>query len=153
MKKKFIKILLFLLVLSCGFSPVNIKNQKPIAFTKIEINGEKEVVFDLERKLKLQINEKDDRGYLLKAQIFQSSETSATDSRGIATEENLKLNFTFQVFDKNNTVIYQDNLFKDKKISISDNMNNNQQIRNSEKRILLDGLVDIISFRLIANLN
>jgi len=153
MKKKFIKILLFLLVLSCGFSPVNIKNQKPIAFTKIEITGEKEVVFDLERKLKLQINEKDDRGYLLKAQIFQSSETSATDSRGIATEENLKLNFTFQVFDKNNTVIYQDNLFKDKKISISDNMNNNQQIRNSEKRILLDGLVDIISFRLIANLN
>jgi len=153
MKIKFINILLFLLLVNCGFSPVNIKNQKPIAFTKIEITGEKEVVFDLERKLKLQINEKDDRGYILKAQIFQSSDTSATDSRGIATEENLKLNFTFQVFDKNNTVLYQDNLFKDKKISIGDNMNNNQQIRNSEKRILLDGLADIISFRLRANLN
>ena len=153
MKIKFINILLFLLLFNCGFSPVNIKNQKPIAFTKIEITGEKEVVFDLERKLKLQINEKDDRGYILKAQIFQSSDTSATDSRGIATEENLKLNFTFQVFDKNNTVLYQDNLFKDKKISIGDNMNNNQQIRNSEKRILLDGLADIISFRLRANLN
>ncbi len=132
-------------------SILKIKNL--IAFTKIEITGEKEVVFDLERKLKLQVNEKDDRGYILKAQVFQSSETSATDSRGIATEENLKLNFTFQVFDKNNTVLYQDNLFKDKKISIGDNMNNNQQIRNSEKRILLDGLVDIISFRLRANLN
>jgi len=153
MKIKFINILLFLLLVNCGFSPVNIKNQKPIAFTKIEITGEKEVVFDLERKLKLQINEKDDRGYILKAQIFQSSDTSATDSRGIATEENLKLNFTFQVFDKNNTVLYQDNLFKDKKISIGDNMNNNQQIRNSEKRVLLDGLADIISFRLRANLN
>jgi len=153
MKKKFLNILFFLLILNCGFSPVNIKNQKPIAFTKIEITGEKEIVFDLERKLKLQINEKDDRGYILKAQVFQSSETSVTDSRGIATEENLKLNFTFQVFDRNNTVIYQDNLFKDKKITISDNMNNNQQIRNSEKRILLDGLVDIISFRLRTNLN
>jgi len=153
MKKKFLNILFFLLILNCGFSPVNIKNQKPIAFTKIEITGEKEVVFDLERKLKLQINEKDDRGYILKAQVFQTSDTSATDSRGIATEENLKLNFTFQVFDKNNTVFYQDNLFKDKKISIGDNMNNNQQIRNSEKRILLDGLADIISFRLKANLN
>jgi len=153
MKKKFLNILFFLLVLNCGFSHVNIKNQKPITFTKIEITGEKEVVFDLERKLKLQINEKDDRGYILKAQVFQSSETSATDNRGIATEENLKLNFTFQVFDKNNTLLYQDNLFKFKKILISDNMNNNQQIRNSEKRVLLDGLVDIISFRLRANLN
>jgi len=152
-KKKFLNILFFFLVLNCGFSPVNIKNQKTIEFAKIEITGEKEIVFDLERKLKLQINEKNDQGYIFKAQVFQTSETSATDSRGIATEENLKLNFTFQVFDKNNTVLYQDNLFKDKKISISDNINNNQQIRNSEKRILLDGLVDIISFRLRANLN
>jgi len=153
MKNKIIIITIFLLLFSCGFSPINQKNQKPLAFTKIEITGEKEVVFDLERKLRLQVNEKDNRGYMLKAQVFQSSETSATDSRGIATEENLKLNFTFQVFDKNNTILYQDNLFKDKKISISDNMNNNQQIRNSEKIILLDGLVDIISFRLRANLN
>jgi len=153
MKKIFLSTLFFLLLINCGFSPINFKSQKPIAFTKVEITGEKEVVFDLERKLKLQVNEKDDRGYILKAQVFQSSETSATDSRGIATEENLKLNFTFQVFDKNNTILYQDNLFKDKKISIGDNMNNNQQIRNSEKRILLDGLVDIISFRLRANLN
>jgi len=110
-------------------------------------------VFDLERKLKLQINEKNDRGYILKAQVFQTSETSGTDSRGIATEEKLKLNFTFQIFDKNNTIIYQDNLSKDKKILISDNMNNNQQIRDSEKRILLESLIDIISFRLRANLN
>jgi len=153
MKKIFLSTLFFLLLINCGFSPINLKSQKPIAFTKIEITGEKEVVFDLERKLKLQVNEKDDRGYILKAQVFQSSETSATDSRGIATEENLKLNFTFQIFDKNNTILYQDNLFKDKKILIGDNMNNNQQIRNSEKRILLDGLVDIIGFRLRANLN
>jgi len=152
-KKKFLNILFFLLILNCGFSPVNIKNEKPIEFTKIEITGEKEVVFDLERKLKLQINEKNDRGYILKAQVFQSSEASATDSRGIATEENLKLNFTFQVFDKNNTLIYQDNLFKDTKISISDNMNNNQQIRNSEKRVLLDNLINIINFKLRSNLN
>jgi len=153
MKKIFFSALFFLLLINCGFSPINLKSQKPITFNRIEIIGEKEVVFDLERKLKLEINEKDDRGYILKAQVFQSSETSSTDSRGIATEENLKLNFTFQVFDKNNAVLYQDNLFKDKKISIGDNMNNNQQIRNSEKRILLDGLVDIISFRLRANLN
>jgi len=153
MKKKFFSILFFLLLVNCAFSPVNIKNQKPVTFAKIEIIGEKEIIFDLEKKLKLQINEKDDRGYILKAQVFQSSETSATDSRGIATEENLKLNFTFQVYDKSNTILYQDNLFKNKKISISDNMNNNQQIRDSEKRILLDGLVDIISFRLKANLN
>ena len=153
MKKKFLNILLFLLILNCGFSPVNVQNQKPIEFTKIEITGEKEIVFDLERKLKLQINEKNDRGYILKAQVFQTSETSGTDSRGIATEEKLKLNFTFQIFDKNNTIIYQDNLSKDKKILISDNMNNNQQIRDSEKRILLESLIDIISFRLRANLN
>jgi len=153
MKEKFFSFLFFLLIIGCGFSPVNLQNQKPITFSKIEIIGEKEVVFDLEKKLKLQSNDRDNKGYILKAQIFQSSETSATDSRGIAIEENLKLNFSFQVFDKNNTILYQDSVFKDKKISIEDNMNNNQQIRDNEKKILLDSLANIISFRLRANLN
>ncbi len=153
MKKKFLNILFLLTLINCGFSPVNVKNQKPLVFTKVEIIGEKEMVFDLEKKLRLQTNEKDERGYILKAQVFQSSETSARDSRGIATEESLKLNFTFQVFDKKNIIIYQDNFFKDKRISIGDDMNNNQQIRNNEKRILLDGIVDIVNFRLKANLN
>jgi len=153
MKKISFISLLFLFVFSCGFSPINLKNQKPLTFAKIEITGEKEIVFDLEKKLNLTVNEKDERGYIFKAQVFQSLETSATDNRGIATQENLKLNFTFQVFDKNNTVLYQDNLFKDKKISITDNMNSNQQIRNAEKKILLDSLVDIISFSLRVNLN
>jgi len=153
MKKISFISLLFLFVFSCGFSPIYLKNQKPLTFAKIEITGEKEIVFDLEKKLNLTVNEKDERGYIFKAQVFQSLETSATDNRGIATQENLKLNFTFQVFDKNNTVLYQDNLFKDKKISITDNMNSNQQIRNAEKKILLDSLVDIISFSLRVNLN
>jgi len=153
MKKISFISLLFLFVFSCGFSPIYLKNQKPLTFAKIEITGEKEIVFDLEKKLNLTVNEKEKRGYIFKAQVFQSLETSATDNRGIATQENLKLNFTFQVFDKNNTVLYQDNLFKDKKISITDNMNSNQQIRNAEKKILLDSLVDIISFSLRVNLN
>jgi len=153
MRKKFFNIFLFLLISSCGFSPVYLKDQKPITFVKIEISGEKEVVFDLEQKLKFQINEKDERGYTFKAQIFQSSNTSSTDNRGIAVEENLKLNFAFQVFDKKNVVIYQDNLFKEKKVSITDDMNSNQQIRNAEKRILLDSLVDAINLVLRINLN
>jgi len=110
-------------------------------------------MFDIEKKLNLQVNEKDERGYTLKAQIFQSLENSTLDNRGIATEENLKLNFAFQVFDKKNIVIYQDNLFKEKKISVTDNLNYNQQIRNAEKRILLDSLVNIVNFALITNLN
>jgi len=153
MRKKFLCILLFLLMSGCGFSPIYIKNQKPVTFAKIEITGEKEIMFDIEKKLNLQVNEKDERGYTLKAQIFQSLENSTLDNRGIATEENLKLNFAFQVFDKKNIVIYQDNLFKEKKISVTDNLNYNQQIRNAEKRILLDSLVNIVNFALITNLN
>jgi len=152
MTKKFI-ILLFLLISSCGFSPIYTKNQKPITFAKVEITGEKDVVFDLEKKLNLIVNEKDERGYTLKAQIFQTSDNSAVDNRGVATEENLKINFAFQVFDKKNIAIYQDNIFKEKKISITDNMNNNQQIRNAEKRILLDRMVDTINITLRINLN
>jgi len=152
MTKKFI-ILLFLLISSCGFSPIYTKNQKPITFAKVEITGEKDVVFDLEKKLNLIVNENDERGYTLKAQIFQTSDNSAVDSRGVATEENLKINFAFQVFDKKNIAIYQDNIFKEKKISITDNMNNNQQIRNAEKRILLDRMVDTINITLRINLN
>ena len=79
--------------------------------------------------------------YIFKAQIYDSIENSLLDSRGIATEELLKLTVSYQFIDKNGTVVYQDVIIKDKRIFVSDNLVNNTLIKNQEKKIMLDAMV------------
>jgi hypothetical protein len=69
------------------------------------------------------------------------------DSRGIATEEILKLTISYQFIDKSGTVIYQDVIAKDKRIVVSDNLVNNSIVKNQEKKIMLDAMVQNILFK------
>ena len=101
----------------------------------------------MEQKLNFSKDEKDLNAYIFKAQIYDSIENSLLDSRGIATEEFLKLTVSYQFIDKNGTVIYQDVITKDKRIIVSDNLVNNTLIKNQEKKIMLDAMVQNILFK------
>ena len=63
--------------------------------------------------------------YIFKAQIYDTAESSLVDSRGISTEEIIKLTVSYQFQDKNGVVIYQDAISKDKRVSVTDNLSNN----------------------------
>ena len=148
MTKKIIGSILFLILLNnCGFSPIYSGDIKKILISKSEIVGDKNLAFDLEQKLNFSKDEKNLNAYIFKAQIFDAIENSLLDSRGIATEELLRLTISYQFIDKNGTLIYQDVIKKDKRITLSDNLVNNTLIKNQEKKIMLDAMVQNILFK------
>ena len=145
--KIFLTIILLIFSTHCGFSPVYISNQKPVSVTKIEIIGDKTLAFELEKKLNFIKDEKSTNSYSFKAQIYDFAESSLVDSRGIATEEIIKLTVSYQFEDKNGTVIYQDSISKDKRVAVTDNISNNNLIKNNEKKLLLESIIQNISFK------
>jgi len=148
MKNKiFITILLIVTLSSCGFSPIYVGNSKQVVISKSEIVGDKDLAFNLEQKLNFRRDEKDINAYVFKAQIYDTAESSLVDNRGIATEEIIKLTVSYQFQDKNGIVVYQDAISKDKRVTVTDNLANNSIIKNNEKRILLDSIIQNILFK------
>jgi hypothetical protein len=149
----FLTIIISILLSNCGFSPVYLGSSKPIVISKSEIIGDKNLSFDLEKKLNFTKDEKSVNSYIFKAQIYDTSETSLTDSRGIPTEELIKLTVSYQFLDKNGLVIYQDAINKDKRVAVTDNISNNNLIKSNEKKLLLDNIVQNILFKSRVSLN
>ena len=147
MNKTFYTIIISILLTNCGFSPIYTTNTKAIFISKLEIVGDRNLSFDLEQKLNFNKDEKSTNAYIFKAQIFDTIENSLVDSRGIATEEIIRLVVTYQFQDKNGLVIYQDSVMKDKRVAVTDNTSNNILIKNNEKKLLLDGIVQSILFK------
>jgi hypothetical protein len=137
----------------CGFSPIYVGNPKEIVVSKSEIIGDKNLAFDLERKLNFKKDDKNLNAYTFKAQIYDTAENSLVDSRGIATEEIIKLIVSYQFQDKNGVVIYQDAITKDKRVAVTDNIPNNVLVKSNEKKILLDSIIQNILFKSKVSLN
>jgi hypothetical protein len=153
MNKIFLTIFIALFLNHCGFSPIYVGNPKDIIVSKSEIIGDKNLAFELERKLNFKKDEKNSNAYTFKAQIYDSAESSLVDSRGIATEEIIKLTVSYQFQDKNGVVIYQDAITKDKRVSVTDNIPNNILVKNNEKKLLLDSIIQNFLFKSKVSLN
>ena len=151
--KFFLAIIISITLSHCGFSPIYTGNFKQVIISKSEITGDKDLAFNLEQKLNFKKEEKNLNAYIFKAQIFDTAESSLVDSRGISTEEILKLTVSYQFQDKNGVVIYQDAITKDKRVSVTDNLSSNIIVKNNEKRLLLDSIIQNILFKSRVSLN
>jgi hypothetical protein len=151
--KFFLTILVSITLTHCGFSPIYTGNFKPVIISKSEIIGDKDLAFNLEQKLNFKKDEKNLNAYVFKAQIYDTTESSLVDSRGISTEETIKLTVSYQFQDKSGVVIYQDAITKDKRVSVNDNLSNNIIVKNNEKRLLLDSIIQNILFKSRVSLN
>ena len=151
--KFFLAIIMSITLAHCGFSPIYTGNSKQIIISKSEIIGDKDLAFNLEQKLNFKKDEKNLNAYVFKAQIYDTVENSLVDSRGISTEEIIRLTVSYQFQDKNGVVIYQDAITKDKRVSVTDNLSNNILVKNNEKRVLLDSIIQNILFKSRVSLN
>jgi outer membrane lipopolysaccharide assembly protein LptE/RlpB len=151
--KFFLTVIISVFLASCGFSPIYTGSSKQVIISKSEIIGDKDLAFNLEQKLNFKKEEKNLNAYIFKAQIYDTTESSLVDSRGIATEEIIKLTVSYQFQDKNGVVIYQDAITKDKRVSVTDNLSNNILVKNNEKRVLLDSIIQNILFKSRVSLN
>jgi hypothetical protein len=145
--KFFLAIIISVGLASCGFSPIYTGTFKQVIISKTEIIGDKDLAFSLEQKLNFKKDEKNLNAYIFKAQIYNTAESSVVDSRGISTEEIIKLTVSYQFQDKNGVIIYQDAVSKDKRVSVTDNLSNNLLVKNNEKRVLLDSIIQNILFK------
>ena len=151
--KFFLTIIVSVSLTSCGFSPIYTTSSKQVVISKSEIIGDKDLAFNLEQKLNFKKDEKNLNAYVFKAQIYDTAESSLIDSRGISTEEIIKLTVSYQFQDKNGVVIFQDAITKDKRVSVTDNLSNNIIVKNNEKRLLLDSIIQNILFKSRVSLN
>jgi hypothetical protein len=151
--KLFLTIIISVSLAACGFSPIYSTSSKQIIISKSEIIGDRDLAFNLEQKLNFKKDEKNLNAYIFKAQIYDTVESSLIDSRGISTEEIIKLTVSYQFQDKNGVIIYQDALSKDKRVSVTDNLSNNILVKNNEKRVLLDSIIQNILFKSRVSLN
>jgi hypothetical protein len=151
--KFFLAIIISVTLTHCGFSPIYTGNYKQVIISKSEIVGDKELAFNLEQKLNFTKDEKNLNAYIFKAQIYDTSESSLVDSRGISTEEIIKLTVSYQFQDKSGVIIYQDAITKDKRVSVTDNLSNNILVKNNEKKLLLDSIIQNILFKSKVSLN
>jgi outer membrane lipopolysaccharide assembly protein LptE/RlpB len=151
--KFFLTIIISVSLSSCGFSPIYTGASKQVIISKSEIVGDKDLAFNLEQKLNFKKDEKNLNAYIFKAQIYDAAESSLIDSRGISTEEILKLTVSYQFQDKNGVVIYQDAITKDKRVAVTDNLSNNILVKNNEKKLLLDSIIQNILFKSRVSLN
>jgi outer membrane lipopolysaccharide assembly protein LptE/RlpB len=145
--KFFLAIIISVTLTNCGFSPIYTGSSKQLIISKSEIVGDKDLAFNLEQKLNFKKEEKNLNAYIFKAQIYDTAESSLVDSRGISTEEILKLTVSYQFQDKNGVIIYQDAITKDKRVSVTDNLSNNILVKNNEKKLLLDSIIQNILFK------
>jgi 3-deoxy-D-manno-octulosonic acid (KDO) 8-phosphate synthase len=148
MTNKFLLAIIISVTLAhCGFSPIYTGNSKQVIISKSEIVGDKDLAFNLEQKLNFIKDEKNLNAYIFKAQIYDAVESSLIDSRGISTEEIVELTVSYQFQDKNGIIIYQDAITKNKRVSVTDNLSNNILVKNNEKKILLDSIIQNILFK------
>ena len=145
--KFFLAIIISVTLANCGFSPIYTGNFKQVIISKSEIAGDKDLAFNLEQKLNFKKDERNLNAYIFKAQIFDTTESSLVDSRGIPTEEIINLTVSYQFQDNNGVVIYQDAITKNKRVSVTDNLSNNILVKNNEKRLLLDSIIQNILFK------
>ncbi len=145
--KLFLAIIISVTLAHCGFSPIYTGNSKQVIISKSEIVGDKDLAFNLGQKLNFTKDERNLNAYIFKAQIYDTAESSLVDSRGISTEEIVKLTVSYQFQDKNGVIIYQDAVTKDKRVSVTDNLSNNILVKNNEKKRLLDSIIQNIIFK------
>ena len=145
--KFFLTIIVSVFLTNCGFSPIYTTSSMQVIISKSEIVGDKDLAFNLEQRLNFTKDEKNLNAYIFKAQIYDTAESSIVDSRGISTEEIIKLTVSYQFQDKSGVIIYQDAITKDKRVSVTDNLSNNILIKNNEKKLLLDSIIQNILFK------
>jgi len=68
--KFFIAIIISVTLAHCGFSPIYTGNSKEVIISRSEIVGDKDLAFNLERKLNFTKDEKNLNAYIFKAQIM-----------------------------------------------------------------------------------
>ena len=152
MKKTFY-IFFFLLLISCGFSPI-LKNVdlSSVKINKIDFEGPSGLTYYLKSNLNIPIEQNLKNAYSLKLNINESSSSVTKDTAGITTEERVSVTINFQIFDKENKLIGSESLSDSRVISVTNNVSTDDEVKRIEKENIITNLIQQLTFAIRAQI-
>jgi outer membrane lipopolysaccharide assembly protein LptE/RlpB len=149
MNKKIILSIVFTLLLGCGFTPMlkdfDLSN---LNIQKINYSGKNELTYLVRTYINLQ-TEKNSKGLSIDISTSESTTVFSRNTSGITTEENLTITINLKITDSQNNTLYNDQFSDSKRITITNALSSDQEIKKIERNNLIRNLAQKIKFRLM----
>jgi len=148
MIKKIIICSIFGLLFACGFTPM-LKDfdSSNLNIQKVSYAGNNNLIYLAKNYLNLE-ETKNREGLIVSFSITESSVSTAQNTSGIVTEEQITLYISINVLNDKNVNLLTDNVSASRKLSISNNLSSDQETRRIEKNNLMQNLTQKIKFKL-----
>jgi LPS-assembly lipoprotein len=148
MIKKIIVCSILVVLSSCGFTPM-LKDfdSSNLNIQKVNYAGNSNLVYLTKNYLNLE-EKRGAKGLIVNFVISESSTSTAQNTSGIVTEEQITLSIAINVLNNKNVNLLTDSLSASKKLPISNNLSSDQEIRRIEKNNLIQNLTQKIKFKL-----
>ena len=148
MIKKIVICCIFVLLSACGFTPM-LKDfdSSNLNIQKVNYTGNNNLIYLAKNYLNLE-EKKETKGLIVNLVISESSTSTAQNTSGIVTEEQITLSITINVLNNKNVNILTDNVSASRKLPISNNLSSDQEKRRIERNNLMQNLTQKIKFKL-----
>ena len=148
MIKKVIICSILVVLSSCGFTPM-LKdfNSSNLNIQKVNYTGNNNLIYLAKNYLNLE-EKKRSKGLVVNFVISESSVSTAQNTSGIVTEEQITLSISINILNDKNANLLTDTVSASKKLPISNNLSSNQETRRIEKNNLMQKLTQKIKFKL-----
>ena len=133
---------------SCGFTPM-LKDfdSSNLNIQKANYTGNNNLIYLAKNYLNLE-EKKRSKGLVVNFVISESSVSTAQNTSGIVTEEQITLSISINILNDKNANLLTDTVSASKKLPISNNLSSNQETRTVEKNNLMQKLTQKIKFKL-----
>ena len=148
MIKKVIVCSILVVLSSCGFTPM-LKDfdSSNLNIRKVNYAGNSNLIYLAKNYLNLE-EKRGAKGLEVSFIISESSTSTAQNTSGIVTEEQITLNIILNVLNDKNVNLLTDTVSASRKLTISNNLSSNQETRTVEKNNLMQKLTQKIKFKL-----
>ena len=148
MIKKIVICCIFVLLSACGFTPM-LKDfdSSNLNIQKVNYTGNNNLIYLAKNYLNLE-EKKKTKGLIVNLVISESSTSTAQNTSGIVTEEQITLSITINVLNNKNVNLLTDSVSASRKLPISNNLSSDQETRRIERDNLMQNLTQKIKFKL-----
>jgi len=148
MIKKIVICCIFVLLSACGFTPM-LKDfdSSNLNIQKVNYTGNNNLIYLAKNYLNLE-EKKETKGLIVNLVISESSTSTAQNTSGIVTEEQITLSITINVLNNKNVNLLTDSASASRKLPISNNLSSDQETRRIERNNLMQNLTQKIKFKL-----
>ena len=148
MIKKIVICCIFVLLSACGFTPM-LKDfdSSNLNIQKVNYTGNNNLIYLAKNYLNLE-EKKETKGLIVNLVISESSTSTAQNTSGIVTEEQITLSITINVLNNKNVNLLTDSVSASRKLPISNNLSSDQETRRIERNNIMQNLTQKIKFKL-----